>query len=151
MLSEEGLCAFYSDPPEMCDEWREMLPGHWPVQGQGQQWSSYRCMGQEKVQHPHHNLTPGIAAIPTSYVVGHICICCSSLRLWWLCSSKIRHVASWRYWFPKKKASHWPMATYFFLHCNVLCWAVVSVLTGAFRAEAQRRSAVRISKARSGW
>lgn len=135
-----------------------MLPGHWPMQGQGQQWSSYRCMGQEKVQRPHHSLAPVIAVLPTNSIIGHICIlwchypcCCSSLGLWWLCSSEMKHGASWQYWFPKIKASHWPVATCFLLHWNVLRWAVVSVLTGAFRAGAQRRSPAQISKAGSDW
>lgn len=103
--------------------------------------------GTEKVQHRRHNFPLSTTALPTNYIIGHICIlwchytcCCSSLRLWWLCSSGMKHVAFWQYWFPKIKASHWPLATCFFLHCSVLHWDMVSVLAGPFHDGIQRSS-----------
>lgn len=156
MLGVKKVSAFCLDRPEPRNKWREMLAGHWPARGQGQWWSHYRFMGQEKVQCPHHGFSAGTAALPTQYIIGHFIFYGVTMHIAVLthgfddCAAGNK-TCSFLTALISKKASHWPTATHFLLPCDVPCWAEISVLMGMFGVGAQTRSPAQVSKAGSGW
>lgn len=131
-----GSYEFCSDPPEMWDQWREMSLGHGTnlCRDKGSTAAVTGVWGKKSPSSSSQPPSKHCCPSQKLHYRSRLCLwcrythCCSSLRLWWFCSSGKKHVAFWQYWFPKTKASHWPMATCFFLHCSVLHWAVVSVL-----------------------